>query len=428
MNYKETLDWMFEKLPMYQRIGAAAYKANLTNTEKLLDHLGNPQNNFRSVHIAGTNGKGSTSHMIASVLQEAGYKTGLFTSPHLTDYRERIRINGELIEKEYVSAFIEKHKDAFEEMGLSFFEMTTGLAFDYFSHHHVDIAVIETGMGGRLDSTNLVNPLLSVITNVGYDHMQFLGDTLPMIAGEKAGIIKLDTPVVIGEWHRETFRVFEEKAAAMEADLIWAERVFDAVRIETGNREIQTFDLWKDSRPFIEQLEFPLLAHYQQKNLVTACCAIDRLSSYLELDKRHIKDGLEAVVRNTGLRGRWQIVSRAPLAIADTGHNADGIKEVVMQLRQMQFQQLHFVLGMVNDKAHDTILQILPRQAEYYFCRPDIPRGLPAETLARQAAVFNLRGQVYNSVREAYHTALNNARPGDLVFVGGSTFVVAEVV
>lgn len=419
---------MFEKLPMYQRIGAAAYKADLSNTINLLNHLGNPQNSFRSVHIAGTNGKGSTSHMIASVLQEAGYRTGLFTSPHLTDYRERIRINGSVIEQEYVSAFIEKHKDAFEAMGLSFFEMTTGLAFDYFKTQHVDIAVIETGMGGRLDSTNLVNPLLSVITNVGYDHMQFLGDTLPLIAAEKAGIIKPETPVVIGEWHRETFRVFEEKAAAMKAGLIWAERVFDAVRIETGNREIQTFDLWKNSQPYIEQLEFPLLAHYQQKNLVTACCAIDQLSSNFELDKRHIKDGLEAVVRNTGLRGRWQVISRTPLAIADTGHNADGIKEVVMQLKQMQFQQLHFVLGMVNDKAHDTILQILPRQAAYYFCRPDIPRGLPAETLARRAEVFNLRGQVFNSVREAYHTALNNARPGDLVFVGGSTFVVAEVV
>lgn len=428
MNYKDTLAWMFEKLPIYHRIGAAAYKADLTNTLNLLNHLGNPQNNFKSIHIAGTNGKGSTSHMIASVLQEAGYKTGLFTSPHLTDYRERIRINGEVIDQAYVSNFIEKNKDEFEAMGLSFFEMTTGLAFDYFSSQKVDVAVVETGMGGRLDSTNLLKPLLSIITNIGYDHMQFLGDTLPKIASEKAGIIKQGTPVVIGEWHRETFAVFEQKAALEAAPLIWAERVFDAVRMETGNHDIQTFDLWKESRPYIEQLEFPLLAHYQQKNLVTACCAIDQLGAHFDLDKRHIKDGLEAVVRNTGLRGRWQIISRTPLAIADTGHNVDGIREVAMQLRQMQFQQLHFVLGMVNDKSHDTILQMLPRHAEYYFCKPDIPRGLPAETLARQAEVYNLRGQIYNSVREAYHTALNNARPGDLVFVGGSTFVVAEVV
>ncbi len=428
MNYNETLSWMYNKLPMFHRIGAAAYKADLSNTIKLLDYLGNPQNAFRSIHIAGTNGKGSSSHMIASVLQEAGYKTGLYTSPHLTDYRERIRINGEVIEKEYVHAFVEKHKEAFEEMGLSFFEMTTGLAFDYFSLQNLDVAVIETGMGGRLDSTNLIQPLLSVITNVGYDHMQFLGETLPEIAREKAGIIKPGTTVVVGEWHRETFKVFEEVAAERGAPLVWAEGVFDAVRVETGNREVQTFDLWKDSKPFIEQLEFPLMGQYQQKNIDTACCAIDLLCGLFDIEKKHIKDGLEALVRNTGLRGRWQIVSRNPLAIADTGHNADGIKEVVMQLRQMQFQQLHFVLGMVNDKSHDKILQLLPRHAEYYFCKPDIPRGLPAETLARQAEVYNLRGQVYNSVREAYHTALNNARSGDLVFVGGSTFVVAEVV
>lgn len=428
MNYNETLSWMYNKLPMFHRIGAAAYKADLSNTIKLLDYLGNPQNAFRSIHIAGTNGKGSSSHMIASVLQEAGYKTGLYTSPHLTDYRERIRINGEVIEKEYVHAFVEKHRETFEEMGLSFFEMTTGLAFDYFSQQNLDAAVIETGMGGRLDSTNLIKPVLSVITNVGYDHMQFLGESLPEIAREKAGIIKPGTTVVVGEWHRETFEVFEKVAAERGAPLVWAERVFDAVRVETGNRDVQTFDLWKDSRPFIEQLEFPLMGQYQQKNIVTACCAIDLLCGLFDIEKKHIKDGLEALVRNTGLRGRWQIVSRNPLAIADTGHNEDGIKEVVMQLRQMQYQQLHFVLGMVNDKSHDKILQLLPRHAEYYFCKPDIPRGLPAETLARQAEVYNLRGQVYNSVREAFHTALNNARSGDLVFVGGSTFVVAEVV
>ncbi|MBK9291074.1 MAG: bifunctional folylpolyglutamate synthase/dihydrofolate synthase [Bacteroidetes bacterium] len=428
MNYNDTLAWMYDKLPMFHRIGAAAYKADLSNTIRLLNHLGNPQHRFKSIHIAGTNGKGSTSHMIASVLQEAGYKTGLFTSPHLTDYRERIRINGEIIDKEYVTDFITTQRQAFEEMGLSFFEMTTGLAFEYFASQLVDIAVIETGMGGRLDSTNLIRPLVSVITNVGYDHMQFLGDTLPLIAKEKAGIMKADVPVVIGEWHRETFRVFEQHAAEVGAPLTWAEKVFDAVRIETGNHQVQTFDLWKDSTPFVEQLEFPLLGHYQQKNLITACTALDLLGNHFDLEKKHFKDGLEAVVRNTGLRGRWQIISRNPLAIADTGHNADGIKEVVMQLRQMQFQQLHFVLGMVSDKSHDAILQLLPRHAEYYFCRPDIPRGLAAETLARQAEVYNLRGKVFDSVRDAYHAALNNARPGDMVFVGGSTFVVAEVV
>lgn len=428
MDYNQTLAWMFEKLPMYQRIGAAAYKADLANSIKLLNYLGNPQNEFKTVHIAGTNGKGSTSHMIASVLQEAGYKTGLYTSPHLTDYRERIRINGEVIEKDFVTNFINQHKTVFEEMGLSFFEMTTGMAFEYYRQQKVDIAVIETGMGGRLDSTNLIMPLLSVITNIGYDHMQYLGDTLPLIAREKAGIIKPGIPVVIGEWHQETFKVFEEVASEKGAPLVWAERVFDAVRVETANREVQTFDIWKDNRPFIENLEFPLLGLYQQKNLITVNCALDQLGQYFTIDKKHIKDGLEAVVHNTGLRGRWQIVSRNPLAIADTGHNADGIKEVVLQLRQMQFKKLHMVFGLVNDKSPEKILQMLPRHAEYYFCKPDIPRGMPAETLAQEAEVFNLHGQVYHSVREAFHTAINNAGPGDLVFIGGSTFVVAEIV
>ena len=419
---------MFEKLPMYQRIGGAAYKADLTNTIELLELLNQPQHAFKSVHIAGTNGKGSVSHMLASVFQEAGFKTGLYTSPHLRDFRERIRINGAMIPEENVISFIQQNADQFEKIGLSFFEMTVGMAFNYFREEKVDIAIIETGMGGRLDSTNLLEPLLSVITNIGMDHMQFLGDTVEKIAFEKAGIIKKNTPVVIGQWQSETIGVFEAKASQMTAPLIVADKKFDANRLQTLDQNMQVFDIWKDSQLFIEKLELPLLGHYQQKNLITVMAALDQLRTAFDIPLDTIRDGLEAVVRNTGLAGRWQIVSRNPVAIADTGHNADGIKEIVFQLRLMQYKQLHFVIGVVNDKSVDTMLQLLPRHAIYYFCKADIPRGMPAAELAEKAFEAGLRGRVYDSVRDAFFRALNAARPEDLVFVGGSTFVVAEIV
>jgi len=413
---------------MYQRIGSAAYRSDLNNTIQLLELLNQPHNLFRSIHVAGTNGKGSVSHMLASVLQEAGYKTGLYTSPHLKDFRERIRINGEMISPENVVRFIEKNYDAFETMDLSFFEMTVGMAFDYFAEQKVDIAIIETGMGGRLDSTNLIDPLVSIITNIGFDHTQFLGDTLSKIAFEKAGIIKKSKQVIIGETQLEVKDVFLQKAEKTGSPILFADYVFDANKIQNANPQVQCFDIWKNSNQYIEELEIPLLGTYQKKNIITAIAAIAHIQAYFEISEKNIRDGMEALIRNTGFSGRWQILSRNPLTIADTGHNVDGLREIVFQLRLMQFNHLHFVLGMVGDKAIDAMLQLLPRHATYYFCKADIPRAMPADQLAAKAFELGLRGNVYSSVRDAYFSAINAARSEDLIFVGGSTFVVAEVV
>ena len=428
MNYAETLDWMFNKLPMYQRIGSAAYKADLNNTIALLNLLGNPHTKFKSVHIAGTNGKGSTSHLLASVFQEAGYKTGLYTSPHLRDFRERIRINGEMIAEDAVVDFITAHKDEFERMELSFFEMTVGMAFDYFAKEKVDIAIVEVGMGGRLDSTNLITPELSVITNIGLDHVKFLGDTMEKIAGEKAGIIKKGIPVVIGETQFETHQVFEDKANECGSPLYFADQIFDCDKIHIESNTMQKFDLWKDSELYLEAVEIPLMGNYQQKNLTTVVCALDLLRERFDLSEDDIREGIAKVIRNTHLMGRWQILNNDPLTIADTGHNVAGITEVVRQLAEMSYDRLHFVIGMVNDKDIDNVLQILPHNCEYYFCKADIPRGLDANILAEKAFAMGLRGQVFESVGHAYRSALNAAHFGDVVFVGGSNFVVAEVV
>lgn len=428
MNYAETLDWMFNKLPMYQRIGSAAYKADLSNTIALLNLLGNPHTKFKSVHIAGTNGKGSTSHLLASVFQEAGYKTGLYTSPHLRDFRERIRINGEMIAEDAVVDFITAHKDEFERMELSFFEMTVGMAFDYFAKEKVDIAIVEVGMGGRLDSTNLITPELSVITNIGLDHVKFLGDTMEKIADEKAGIIKKGIPVVIGETQFETHQVFEDKANECGSPLYFADQIFDCDKIHIESNTMQKFDLWKDSELYLEAVEIPLMGNYQQKNLTTVVCALDLLRERFDLSEDDIREGIAKVIRNTHLMGRWQILNNDPLTIADTGHNVAGITEVVRQLAEMSYDRLHFVIGMVNDKDIDNVLQILPHNCEYYFCKADIPRGLDANILAEKAFAMGLRGQVFESVGHAYRSALNAAHFGDVVFVGGSNFVVAEVV
>ena len=428
MTYKETLDWMFNKLPMYQRIGAAAYKADLNNTIQLLQLLDNPHHNFKSVHVAGTNGKGSTSHMFASVFQEAGYKTGLYTSPHLIDFRERIRINGEMIPEENVVQFIDTYKAKFEAMELSFFEMTVGMAFDYFSKEKIDIAIVEVGMGGRLDSTNLITPELSIITNIDFDHMKFLGDTRAKIAYEKAGIIKPNIPVVIGETHPETEQVFIDKAKECSSPIYFADQVFDCDKIHIESNTTQQFDVWKNSELYLEALEIPLMGYYQQKNLTTVMCALDLLRDKFNLTEDHIRDGIGKVISNTHLMGRWQILNSDPLTIADTGHNVAGITEVVQQLAQMNYNKLHFVLGMVNDKDIESVLQLLPRNADYYFCKADIPRGLDANILAKKAFDMGLRGMVYESVNHAYRSAVNNARFGDVVFVGGSNFTVAEVV
>ena len=428
MTYSETLEWMFNKLPVYQFIGAAAYKPDLSNTTQLMQLLDNPHHNFKSVHVAGTNGKGSVSHMLASVFQEAGYKTGLFTSPHLRDFRERIRINGEMIPEENVTQFIDTYKDKFLEMQLSFFEMTVGMAFDYFAKENIDIAIVEVGMGGRLDSTNLITPELSVITNIDFDHMKFLGDTRVKIAYEKAGIIEPGIPVVIGETHPETEQVFIEKAKECNSPIYFADQVFDCDKIHIESNTEQQFDVWKNSELYLEALEIPLMGNYQQKNLATVMCAIDLLREKFNLSESDIRDGIAKVIRNTHLMGRWQVLCKDPLAIADTGHNVAGITEVVRQLAEMEYGKLHFVLGMVNDKDIDSVLQLLPHNAEYYFCKADIPRGLDANILAQKAFDMGLRGQVFESVNHAYRSAMNNARFGDVVFIGGSNFTVAEVV
>jgi dihydrofolate synthase/folylpolyglutamate synthase len=428
MNYKETLDWMFNKLPMYQRIGAAAYKADLNTTIEILNYLNNPQENFKSVHIAGTNGKGSTSHSLASVFQAAGFKTGLYTSPHLRDFRERIRINGQMIPEDNVVTFIEQHKQKLEELELSFFEMTVAMAFDYFSKEKVDIAIIEVGMGGRLDSTNVIHPELSLITNISLDHVKFLGDCEEKIAAEKAGIIKENTPIVIGETQERSKDVFINKAEEKNSPISFADQIFECRKKDEVALDYHTYDIYKNNELYISDLKFPLLGNYQKKNLATIICALDILKNKFDINQNNICDGLLNVVKATGLMGRWQVINKKPLAIADTGHNVAGINEVKRQLAETKFEKLHFVLSVVNDKDIEGILELLPKDAEYYYCKADIPRGLSAEILAEKATNCGLNGKVYNSVKEAYAAACNNAKENDLVFVGGSNFTVAEVV
>jgi dihydrofolate synthase/folylpolyglutamate synthase len=404
MTYKETTDWMFAQLPMFQMQGASAYKKDLTNTYLLVEHLKHPETKFKSIHVAGTNGKGSTSSMIASILQEAGYKVGLYTSPHLKDFRERIRINSEMISEEFVVDFISVNKLFFEANQLSFFEMTVGLAFDYFAKEQVDVAVIEVGMGGRLDSTNVITPLVSVITNIGFDHTQFLGDTLPKIASEKAGIIKSNVPVVVGEYSEETKPVFIAKAKLESTPIYFAQE----------NPEVI--------------YECALLGDYQVHNKKTVLQAIELLQSQFEIEEQHIKLGLKNVIQNTGLLGRWQILKLKPFTVCDTAHNSHGLKIVLNQIQKHKFETLHVVLGVVNDKDLDSILPLFPKNANYYFCKPNVPRGLDAEILKQRASDFDLFGKVFNSVSEAYESASNSANDSDFIYIGGSTFVVAEIV
>ncbi len=430
MNYDETIQWLFSRLPMYQRDGKAAYKADLSNTEALLKILGQPQEKFRAIHVAGTNGKGSVSHIIASVLQQAGYKTGLYTSPHLRDFRERIRINGEMIPQEKVVEFVVSHSNDFEKINPSFFEMTVGMAYEHFAEEKVDFAVLETGMGGRLDSTNISNPVLSIITHIDYDHTQFLGNTREKIAREKAGIIKPNIPVVIGRRQPETTPVFEKAAKEKKALLFFAEDLVELKLVRTARPLEKHYDIWIDNRLFLEDFNSPLLGDYQKENLATALQAIMLLnkSAEISIDSETLLQGLENVVANTHLAGRWQILNKNPLTIADTGHNRDGLLAIRQQLQETEYNHLHFVLGMVSDKGHKEVLALLPKKATYYFCKADIPRGLDAELLKEKAFKAGLNGNSYPSVMHAYNSARNNAAPGDLVFVGGSTFVVAEVI
>ena len=428
MNYRETIDYIFKQLPMYQRIGKAAYKADLNTSIQLLDYLDNPEKKFISIHIAGTNGKGSVSHMIASVLQTAGLKTGLYTSPHLKDFRERIRINGKVINKNYVVDFIELNKAAFEKLKLSFFEMTVGMAFQYFFENKIDIAVIETGMGGRLDSTNLINPELSIITNIGLDHTQFLGETIEKIAVEKAGIIKKNTPVIIGETQNQIRNIFIEKAKLENSQILFADQNFEAELIDNKNIYYNIFNIKKNGKLFLKNIKLPLKGDYQSKNLITSVQALNILADKFGIKNEHIFEGIFKTVENTALMGRWQILKQNPITICDTGHNIDGIKYIVNQISNFHFSKLHFVIGVVNDKNIDKILKILPKEAIYYFCKAKIPRGLNAQILKEKAKIFNLDGKAYNSVTTAYQSAVRSAKKTDMIFIGGSTFIVAEVV
>ncbi len=405
MTYQKTLNWMFSQLPMYQKQGKIAFKKDLSNTLKLSKHLCNPELNFKSIHVAGTNGKGSTSHMLASVLQEAGYQVGLYTSPHLKDFRERIKINGKLVTKQFVIGFIKRNKVFFDANQLSFFEMTVGMAFDYFSKQKVDIAVIEVGLGGRLDSTNIITPEVSVITNIGLDHTQFLGNTLGEIAVEKAGIIKLNTPVVIGETQNETTNVFKSIAKNNNSQIVFADNNISAI------------------------YQSDLIGSYQTKNIKTVLQTIKILQNKgFKITQKNIEKGLQRVIKNTGLLGRWQVLHKNPKVICDTGHNRDGLIYVMKQLSQELFDNLHIVFGVVNDKDIQSIIDLLPKQATYYFCKPDIPRGLEANQLKCVFNDYGLHGEAYSSVSQAYKTACKLANPNDLIFVGGSTFVVAEII
>ena len=416
---------------MFHRVGAAAYKSNLDNTVEICRSLGNPERKFRSIHVAGTNGKGSTSHMLASVLIESGYKTALFTSPHLKDFRERITVNGRKIPKKEVIRFTKLNMVNFAGIKPSFFEMTFSMAAWWFAHEKVDIAVIETGMGGRLDSTNVIIPELSIITNIGFDHTQFLGNTLEAIAAEKAGIIKPHIPVVIGESQPETLPVFKEFARKMKAEIYFADQNFGISNTSTSRHRIPLLklDILKNGNPFIKNLYSPLSANYQLKNIVAVIQALGVLNNgNFKIENEQLKAGIRKVIKNTGFKGRWQTLSLKPLTIADIGHNAAGIHEVVEQLKTVRFNKLHFVLGVVNDKDVEAMLKLLPADACYYFCKADIPRGLDAEILAKQARSLGLMGNSYPSVKLAFETAQIAAGINDLVFIGGSAFVVAEVV
>ncbi|NNL15961.1 MAG: bifunctional folylpolyglutamate synthase/dihydrofolate synthase [Flavobacteriaceae bacterium] len=405
MNYQDTVQWMFSQLPMYQNKGISAYKSDLTNSLKLAAYLGHPETKFKSVHVAGTNGKGSTSHMLASILQEAGYNVGLYTSPHLKDFRERIKLNGQCISKNYVIGFIKKHKAFFEENQLSFFEMTVGLAFDYYAKKNVDIAIIEVGLGGRLDSTNIIDPELAIITNIGLDHTQFLGNTLASIAKEKAGVIKPNVPVVIGETQAETAFIFKEIAKQNNSKITFADKKQKGIKLNSD-----------------------LKGNYQIHNLRTTVMAVEVLNDHgFKISKKHQKLGLMNVIVNTGLRGRWQLLESSPKIICDTAHNREGLTYTMQQLNEEIFKNLHLVLGFVNDKNLEGLLDLFPRSGQYYFCKPKIERGMDATILKKTFEKSGLIGKVYNSVEEALKMAKENADKNDLIYVGGSTFVVSEI-
>ncbi len=427
MIWQQALDYLYAQLPMFHRIGTAAYKNNLDNILAMDELLNHPHQNYPCIHIAGTNGKGSVSNMLSAVYQSAGYRTGLFTSPHLKDFRERIRVDGKMISRLYVIRFIEIHRKQFEKIKPSFFEWTTALALDYFRSKKVDIAIIETGLGGRLDSTNIITPVLSVITNIGWDHANLLGDNLQKIAVEKAGIIKTKIPVIVGEKQSSVKTVFQRKAEETGSKIVFASENFKAIKKSVMIDGLKADILFKQ-KTCLKNLNMDLAGNYQLKNVCTVLQSVKLLNEQFPVTENQLRKALKQVRKLTGFNGRWTVLSNKPLVIADTGHNREGISEVIKQIESVKFSRLHFVLGMVADKDIASVLKLLPKKAEYYFCKPSVPRGLPAEDLFRHAKEFELSGKVFTTVKSAFKGAKANAGKKDLIFIGGSTFVVAEII
>ena len=426
MNYEQTLHYLYNTLPFFNRIGAKAYKADLKNTIALCSQFGDPQNKIKTIHVAGTNGKGSTSHMLAAIFQQCGYKTGLYTSPHLKDFRERIKINGEMIAKDFVIDFVDKTKIFSEEIEPSFFELTFVMALEYFVQQNVDIAIIETGLGGRLDSTNVITPEISVITNIGFDHMDILGDTIEKIAIEKAGIIKPQVPVVIGESIPETKNIFQNRASDLSAPIFFAEEKFEIVAVKPGEEKlcVEAFDKNKNCNSYYD---LDLTGLYQAKNLLSVLAATEILKSNFSLDEKNIHVALSNVKKLNGLHGRWEVVHTKPKVVLDVAHNVDGIQQLVDQINISTYKNLHIVFGMVKDKEIDKVLKLLPGQAIYYFTKAQIPRALPEGELYERAIKFNLQGSVFDEVNKALRAAVDNASGDDMIIVCGSVFVVGEV-
>lgn len=430
-NYAEALEFLYEKLPMFSRIGDAAIKKDLTNIRLLCEALGNPQNRFKSIHIAGTNGKGSVSHSLAAVLQQAGYKTGLYTSPHLKDFRERIRVNGKMIAEDHVTAFIQTHHDLILKIMPSFFEITVAMAFDWFAKNKCKVAVVEVGLGGRLDSTNILLPEISVITNISLDHQYILGNTLAEIAGEKAGIIKENIPVVVGETQEQTIPVFLQKAAACHAPIIFADQEWKVVKAIYGIQEL-TISVEhissNEQKRALKNYTLDLTGSYQEKNICTTLAALYVLQQrHWHIREEDIKAGLAEVKLKTGLRGRWEMIGTSPLIIADVAHNEAGIREVMHSVDMIDFNKLHIVTGFVKDKAIGDILPLFPKKAQYYFCQVAMPRALPSEELRRMAKEYGLTGKAFPDVQMAFREAKKSALPGDMILICGSVFITAEI-
>ena len=429
MNYTQTLEFLFTSMPSFQRVGGDAYKPGLERIASFCQHLGNPQRNYYTIHVAGTNGKGSVSHMLASILREAGYRTGLFTSPHLTDFRERIRVDGEMIPKQKIVNFVDKHQDKMKELDLSFFEMTAAMAFDYFDQSDVEVAVIETGLGGRLDATNLITPILSIVTNVSFDHTEFLGETIEKIASEKAGIIKKSIPVIVGQ-HSEAYdKVFMERAKELNSRILFAEDEWTLNGVEHFDNENQHFSLTRvrDGRGY--ELDIDLLGDYQRHNIVTVCAAADYLAENtpLTISRRAHREGLQVAAASTGLAGRWQVLSREPYTVCDTGHNEDGIRYVAEQLSNLECDRLFAVMGFAREKELSKILALLPAKAHYIFTRANIERARAIEDIAAEATKLGLDFETAPTVKEAVERARCLAQPSDAIFIGGSNYVIAEM-